>query len=259
MDRLKFAAGVSVLLIVGALLGSLGTGMYYKKRVEKFEAGGPPVSERVRIVISRFSDDLNLTDDQRTEFEKIVRDSQEKIFDLGRKVFPEIEEINKQTFDSIRHRLTDEQKDKLDKLFKKMRDIRERFPRGQPRSQNEPEQQAPPEDSAEQMPPQKIPDHAPVPGAPDIEAFQKDYNPFVDDLTDRLGLSPEQEQRIRSLMEETGEEMRKCLEKYWNDLAEIQKTFEQNLSGVLTAEQLEKYRTAKEQCASEAYIPGMHL
>jgi Spy/CpxP family protein refolding chaperone len=253
MDKLKLAAGVSILLIVGALAGSLGTVVYYKKRVEKFEAGGPPVSERVQIVSRRFSDDLDLTNDQRAEIEKIVRESQEKIFSLGRRVFPEIEEINKQTFDSIRDRLTDEQKDKMDKLVQRMKDIRDRFPRGQPRSQRAPEKQPPPKDAPEQMPPQWIPEHAPVPGTPDVKPFQKDYTWFIDPLKDRLDLSPEQEERITSLMEENKQERRKCLEEFWRDLAEIQKSFEESLSSILTAEQLERYRTAKEQ------IPEMHL
>ncbi len=247
MDKLKLAAGVSILLIVGALAGSLGTVVYYKKRVEKFEAGGPPVSERVQIVSGRFSDDLNLTNDQRAEIEKIVRESQEKIFSLGRRVFPEIEEINKQTFESIRDRLTDEQKDKLDKLVQRMKDIRDRFPRGQAHSQRAPEQQGRPKDVPEQMPPRWIPEHSPVPGSPDVKPFQKDYRWFIDPLKDCLDLSQEQEERIRTLMEENEEERRKCLEKYRGDLAETKKTFEEGLSSILTAEQLERYRAVKEK------------
>jgi Spy/CpxP family protein refolding chaperone len=259
MDRLKLAAGVSILLIVGVLAGSLGTVVYYKKRVEEFEAGGPPVSERVQIVSRRFSDDLNLTNDQRAEIEKIVRESQEKIFSLGRRVFPEIEEINKQTFESIRDRLTDEQKDKLDKLVRRMKDIRDRFPRGQAHSQRAPDQHGGPKDVPKQMPPQWIPEHSPVPGSPDVKPFQKDYRWFIDPLKDRLDLSPEQEEKIRSLMEENEEVRGKCLEEFWRDLAEIQKAFEEDLSSILTAEQLERYRTAKEQGAAEAQMPEMYF
>jgi hypothetical protein len=258
MDKLKLAAGVSILLIVGVLAGTLGTVVYYKKRVEKFEAGGPPVSERVQIVLRRFSGDLNLTNGQRAEIEKIVRESQEKIFSLGRSVFPEIEEINKQTFDSIRDRLTDEQKRKLDKLVQRMKDIRDRFPKGQLRAQRAPQQQAPPKNTPGQMPPQWIPDEYPsVPRAPDLKRFQKDYKWFIDPLKHRLALSPEQEEKIRSLMEDNEEERRECLEQFWRDLAEIQKTFEESLSSILTAEQLEKYKGAKEQGSPEPQMPEM--
>jgi hypothetical protein len=257
MDKLKLAAGVSILLIVGVLAGSLGTVVYYKKRVEEFEAGGPPVSERVQIVLRRFSDDLDLTPDQRAEIEKIVRESQEKIFSLGRRVFPEIEEINKQTFDSIRDRLTDKQKDKLDKLVQRLKDIRDRFPKGQSRAQRGRQQQAPPRNTPEQMPPQWIPEYAPVPRAPDVKPFQKGYKWFIDPLKERLALSPEQEEKIRSLIEENEEERRKCLEQFWRDFAEIQKTFEESLSSILTVEQLERYRRAKEQGAPEPQMPEM--
>ncbi len=130
MNKFKLAAGVILLLIVGVLAGSLGTGIYYKKRVERFESGGLPVSERVRIVLGRFSDDLELTDEQRVEFEKILRESQENIFAIGRKTFPEIEKVNEQTFASIKEKLTDEQKSKLDELIQRMKDVRNRFPVG---------------------------------------------------------------------------------------------------------------------------------
>jgi len=116
MNKIKLASGVLLVFLVGLLAGSLCTAYYYKIRVEKFEAGGPPVQERIQIILGRFATDLNLTDEQRAEFEKIIKESQEKKVALGQKFLPEIKEINDNTFKSIRDKLTAEQKNKAGQL-----------------------------------------------------------------------------------------------------------------------------------------------
>jgi len=274
MNKLKLASGVILVFFVGVMAGSLGTGIYYKKRVEKFEAGGPPVSERVQIVLGRFSDELNLTNEQRGEFEKIIKESQEKILAIGRKNLPEIEKINEDTFTSIKEKLTDEQKSKLDILIKRMKDVHDRFPSGQSHTQKTPDQSRP-QGTPELSPPQATPEQAPRQGAPeqnlltvtpdsnlpkgegpDSARSQKGYMRLFGELKNQLSLSQEQEEKIKSIMEESSKERKKVLEKYRqeqlnsdplkNNLLEIEKSIEKNLSNILTKEQLEKYRKAKE-------------
>lgn len=259
MNKFKLAAGVILLLIVGVLAGSLGTGIYYKKRVERFESGGLPVSERVRIVLGRFSDDLELTDEQRVEFEKILRESQENIFAIGRKTFPEIEKVNEQTFASIKEKLTDEQKSKLDELIQRMKDVRNRFPGGQFHPQRTPDQsrpqgsqdQVPPQTGSEQASRQRTPDAVFPNGTPVLKTIQENNMHFVEALKDHLNLSQEQEAKVRSIVEESAKEREKVLEKFRGDLIEIENSLEKGLSSILTKEQMEKYRTAKEKWSFE--------
>jgi len=139
MNKIKLASGVLLVFLVGALAGSLGTGYYYKNRVKKFEAGGPPIQERIQIITGRFSNELDLTNEQRTEFEKIIKESQEKKIALVDKFQPEIKQINDDTFTSIKNKLTDEQKTKLDTLIKTMDDVHERFPSGSRKQQRTPD------------------------------------------------------------------------------------------------------------------------
>ena len=186
MNKFKLAAGVILLLIVGVLAGSLGTGIYYKKRVERFESGGPPISERVRIILGRFSDDLKLTDEQRVEFEKILRESQEELMNLGRSILPEIDKINEQTFASIKEKLTDEQKNKLDELIQRIKDVHNRFPGGQFRPQRTPDKshpqgsqdQVPPKAGSEQAPRQRTPDAVCPNGTPVLKPIQTVFQGF---------------------------------------------------------------------------------
>jgi Spy/CpxP family protein refolding chaperone len=241
MNKFKLVAGVILLLIVGMLAGSLGTGIYYKKRVERFESGGPPVSERVRIVLGRFSDDLKLTKEQRDEIGKIVRESQEKILALGRETLPQIEAINEQTLSSIQEKLSSEQRNKLNELYQRMKDFRKRSP----------EQNASPKRTPEQGQRQMTPDAAPPNGTPDSMPFQKDDTRFFDSLKERLNLSREQEEKVRSIMEASDKERKRLLDKYRGDLGEIEASLEKSLSNILTKEQMDKYRTANDRDSFE--------
>ena len=258
MNKLKLAAGVTLLLIVGALAGSLGTVIYYKKRVEKFEAGGPPISERVRIVSGRFSDELNLTNEQRVEFEKIVRESQEKILALGRELLPEIEEINEQTFASIKDKLTVEQQDKLDVLIQRMKDIRYRFPSGKSRFQRTPEKTSPQKGLPDQGPFQgapgqdfhnRMPNHAFPKGAPELAPPPRRYNGLIVEMRDRLDLTQEQEAKVRAILEERYRLNRGMMEN--------EKSVDKSLSDILTEDQMEKYRLYIEEWFFK--MPSPHM
>jgi len=258
MNKLKLAAGVTLLLIVGALAGSLGTVIYYKKRVEKFEAGSLPISERVRIVSGRFSDELNLTNEQRIEFEKIVRESQEKILALGRELLPEIEEINEQTFASIKDKLTVEQKDKLEVLIQRMENLRHRFPSGKSRFQRKPEQRAPTEGPPDQGPLQgvpgqefldRMPDQAFTRGKSEAVTPHRRYEHLIAEMRDRLDLSQEQEAKVLEILEER--------DRLRREMMENEKSVDKSLSDILTEDQMEKYRLYREERLFKMPSPDM--
>jgi hypothetical protein len=279
MNKIKLASGVLLVFLVGVLAGSLGTGYYYKKRVEKFEAGGPPVQERIQIILGRFSNELNLTNDQRTEFEKIIKESQGKIVVLGNKFQPEIKQINDDTFTAIKNKLTDEQKAKLETLIKRMNEVRDRFPSGQRQQQRTPDQsrqqqhggpdQGLSQATPDQAPPQGTPGQAPLTGLPDDAVpramgpdggpSQRSYMRIVGDLKDRLTLSQEQEEKLRKVVEKFSRDQQEMYTKYKdekqdstvlnNALLETEKSFEKDLSEILTKEQLDSYRKAKDSGA----------
>jgi hypothetical protein len=274
MSKIKLAAGVLLVFLVGALTGSLGTDIYFKKRVEKFEAGGPPVQERIQIILGRFANDLNLTDVQRTEFEKIIKESQEKKIALGQKVLPEIKEINDNTFKSIRDKLTDDQKIKLDALIQKTNEVRNRFPSGPNRQDRKPDQSGPQQQSSPgQNPPQATPEQSLQGGGPEpgfgqgaLESISpKGTNEFGRfrmggrlgrELNKTLALSQEQDSKVRTLMDKFSKDQQNIFEKYKDEkkdsavvkkaLQENEKSFEKDLANILTKEQFEKYKKAKE-------------
>jgi len=267
MNKIKLASGVILVFLVGVMAGSLGTGMYYKKRVEKFEAGGPPVQERIQIILGRFSNELDLTSEQRAEFEKIIKESQEKKVSLGEKIFPEIKEINEQTFKSIRDKLTAGQKTKLDSLIKRMNDVHNKFPSEQSRPQrapqspqggtpdlNLPQQGTPQRDSGNWAPDQGIPK-----GALDETPPERRPMRFIGELKNLLNLTQAQEEKVKPVIELFAKEQKNVLEQYKQEKPEssalksaLQKTessLEKDLSNILTKEQMEKYRKAKESGA----------
>ncbi len=84
-----------------------------------------------------------------------------------------------------------------------------------------------------------------------LKTIQKNNMRFVEALKDRLNLSQEQEAKVRSIVEESSKEREKVLEKFRGDLTEIENSLEKSLSSILTKEQMEKYRTAKEKWSFE--------
>ena len=105
MNKLKLAVGVTLVFLVGALAGSLGTGVYLKHRMEKFTVGRPGRPPRTAFLMRRLSRELDLTDAQRAEVKEIVEEYQEKIFAVRRKFLPKIKEITDQSFALIRDKL----------------------------------------------------------------------------------------------------------------------------------------------------------
>jgi hypothetical protein len=295
MNKIKLASGVLLVFFVGVLAGSLGTGYYYKERVKKFEErGGLPVSERIQVILGRFSNDLNLTSEQRTEFEKIVREAQEKISAIEKENQTEIENINEKMFTSIKEKLTDEQKVKLEEMLKRMKNFRERFLGGQRQQQRAPDQSRPQQQGGpdqgpqqqggpEQVPPQAAPQQGfpqgstpqqqpggrpdqnmPQMGGESVPP-QRGVMRLAGELKDRLNLTQEQNQKLMSVLEEFIKERQQVLEKYKDEkadskvlksaLQEKESAFEKKLSGILTKEQVEKYREEKKSGAIKISPP----
>lgn len=126
MKRVKLAAGICLVFILGALVGMLGTGLYFKYRIDRFGPGGPSRHMKAHI-IKKLAKDLDLTEDQVVEIKEIVTSTENKIDEIRKKHFPEIKKIADQSFDLMKEKLQPEQIEKLDKLHAKLeRNVKKR-------------------------------------------------------------------------------------------------------------------------------------
>ena len=119
MNRLKVWAGIVLVLLVGALAGSLATGIYFKHRIERFSKGRrPPIKV---VLMKKLSHELDLTETQGVEIEEILDQLEAKLLDLKRKHRPELENLFDHSFGSIREKLNSEQKKRFDEIREELR------------------------------------------------------------------------------------------------------------------------------------------
>jgi hypothetical protein len=135
MNKGKLIAGVALVFIVGMLVGSVGTRLYYRHHYHPFEHDR---GNRTAFIMKRLSNDLNLTDAQKVAIQKIVEQTQEKMREHFLQRRSEIEGIIDDSFVQMKKELNDNQKKKLDELkerFEKHRLAREgAFPKPPPPS-----------------------------------------------------------------------------------------------------------------------------
>jgi hypothetical protein len=124
MNTGKLIAGIALVFIVGALVGSLGTRFYLKHQYRPFV---PERGNRTAFIMKRLSKDLDLTENQKAVIEKIVLQTEEKLREHFLQRRPEVESIIDDGFVQIRKELDDDQKKQLDALrekFEKRRRMR---------------------------------------------------------------------------------------------------------------------------------------
>ena len=221
MNKLKLAVGVIFILLVGVLTGSLGTGLYLKHRIERFAGGGPPPHLRKTLLMKRLSNELDLTGEQRIEIEKIVKESENKIFAIRRKYLPEIREISDKSFALMKEKLNLDQKEKLERLNEKLKGR-----------------------------------HAKA----FIQSIQieETSDQILSKMKERLDLTEEQERNAHPIIAESIRERRKIVEKYnqqdrpdifslRREMRELQESVETRLAKIFTDEQLKEYRDMQEE------------
>jgi Spy/CpxP family protein refolding chaperone len=125
MNRLKLWVGIILLLVLGALAGSLVTGVLVKKRIVHFREGKP--GDRKAFFLNKLTRELDLTEEQRIKIGEIMDKTHEKLEELRDKHHPEFKKIREESFELMRKELNEEQKQKLDELRKK---FRKRFKKG---------------------------------------------------------------------------------------------------------------------------------
>jgi len=116
-SKLKFVAGVALVFFVGVLSGALGASLYFEARTEKMFHGRPPHGEEI---VSRLTQDLNLTPAQQAEIRPIIMAFEKKASALKEQFRPQMKQLRYQVTAQIRTRLNEIQKKTFDEINEKL-------------------------------------------------------------------------------------------------------------------------------------------
>jgi hypothetical protein len=223
MNKTKLSIGVVLVFLAGVFAGSLGMGIYLKHQLKGFEPGGhpPPPHERHDFIMKRLSNELDLTEAQRIEIEKIVEDSEAKIFAIRRQYLPEIKKIVDQSFSLMKDKLDPKQQEKLKELHERLKNRHARA----------------------------LIHSIPINKTPEQILFK---------IKEQLELTYEQETKLRPIIETMVEERRKIVDKYRKqdhpaffslerEMHALQESIEKRFAEILTEKQMEKYRRIQEK------------
>lgn len=125
MTHWKLWIGISLIFILGGVVGSLGTGYVLKEREHRFFRD--PAGQ-TGFIVERLTRKLDLSDAQRAEVEKIIRKTQEKSRVRSMSHREEMRSIRNEVIGEIRKGLTPEQQKKMDRLhqeFERKRRMRD--------------------------------------------------------------------------------------------------------------------------------------
>ncbi|MCP4346472.1 MAG: hypothetical protein GY795_13205 [Desulfobacterales bacterium] len=212
-NKIKVIAGIVIVFLLGALIGSLGTGIYFNNRIRNYVKGGRPFPIK-RFFMKRVSD-FDLTQVQQAEIEEIVNNLQKELFEFRLKSKPEAEKIIDRNISLIKEKLNSEQKQKLDNLLKEYN--QKRLDRRKHRRKK--------------MSPDDI-----------MNAVKK-----------RLKLTPEQEKQIQPIIKDQTQKFLPMFEKYRkegrearqlirSEIREYLQNAEKDLKNILTEEQLRELK-----------------
>lgn len=121
MKKWKLVAGVLLVFVFGVLMGSLGTGFYHQFLSDRFRKDP---GERKAFVLKKFSERLDLTEDQQNAFKIIIDqvDGQRRAQILkNRSDFKRIRDESNMQMKKI---LTPDQQNAFDELIKEVRERR---------------------------------------------------------------------------------------------------------------------------------------
>jgi len=214
MNNLKLGVAILILLALGALAGALATKVYVKGKISNFVHGmRPPLT----IILKGFLAELELSESQHEEIEKILNQSETRFRELIQKHHPEVEELVDDTMLQIKEKLDREQKEKLDEFSETLK--------------------------------RRRPMRAGPPGMLRKERPEE----VLSDMIRRLHLTAEQELEVRPIIESCLEERRHIEEQHREDrqqrfhsfmdkMEALQTSVEERLSTILTPDQMAAYR-----------------
>ncbi len=117
--KLKVVAGVLVAFLAGMLLGGLGTTGYIFHGMRQLSEGSNTL--RHRGLMHRLSRQLNITEEQKPDVQRILDESEQEISRLLQDSLVEFTAIMERQKEALNTVLTPEQQAKLEKNFRRLR------------------------------------------------------------------------------------------------------------------------------------------
>jgi Spy/CpxP family protein refolding chaperone len=117
MKTWKLVAGVMLVLLVGILVGSLGTQMLVRHR---FPLPPPRPGPHAAFLAEKFSRNLGLTQDQKARVKQILDQTNEKLHQHFREEQPQLKKIVDDGFSEIAKELSDTQREKFDHMRQRL-------------------------------------------------------------------------------------------------------------------------------------------
>ena len=122
MKKWRLIAGILLVFILGLVVGSWGTGMYLRNRLDRFRED-PEI--RKASILDRLDRRLGLTDAQRSAFQSIVNETEHKVGKSFEKHEAEMQGFIDESFARMSRILSPEQREKLDALRRELEERRE--------------------------------------------------------------------------------------------------------------------------------------
>ena len=120
MNTAKLVAMLVLVLIVGVFAGSLGTKMYYRHELERSRADTQGPEERTTRIVARLSADLKLDAGQQAAVRKIIAATEARVSAVKTLYQPELKRLFDRGFERIGEKLNAEQKAKFQAKQEKM-------------------------------------------------------------------------------------------------------------------------------------------
>jgi hypothetical protein len=135
MSKWKLIAGITLVFIVGGLVGSIGTRVYIKHHILSLLTDS---KVRNAHFMKGLSKALNLTQDQKIKIGKIIEQMEQQRREFSFNHWPEIEKILNEGYLQIRKQLDNDQQKKLDALRENFERLRGSEKQGRGNSDSRP-------------------------------------------------------------------------------------------------------------------------
>lgn len=114
MSRVRLWTGLTLLFCAGALMGAVGTSLYYQYEDEHRWDRGP--AGRQERIMKRLTQELALSTSQQAELEPIVARAHLEMLRLRVQYQPDVDRILAMGMEELKAKLSSEQQSKLDGL-----------------------------------------------------------------------------------------------------------------------------------------------
>ena len=113
MKGWKLTVGITLLLVAGGLVGSIGTQLYHKHWAERFRK---EPAQRTAAILKHLTRELGLSATQQRKFEVMIREVEEKRREIFKKSHAEADDLINRSFERMKEELDPGQQKRLGEL-----------------------------------------------------------------------------------------------------------------------------------------------